>query len=141
MKQSLRESRLPHEIRREIKPQIGCRDKRKRVELLGTVKAFLKQYRKARPHLPERERDTVFPHRNLFNARTRRRHRHGLVSSTPPTRQQAVMKSQTDYGMRTWGQLPSPLQRKTPYEQITRGLVGGHARTRTENFHLVRVAL
>ena len=61
MKQSLRQSLVSHAIRRGIKPQIGCRDKRKRVELFGTVKELLKQCRKAPPRLLAGERDTVFP--------------------------------------------------------------------------------
>ena len=49
------------EPRRGIQPRLACRDKWKRIEILGTLKGFLEKYREALTRFLKGERDVVFP--------------------------------------------------------------------------------
>ena len=61
VKQSRVDTPTTHERRRGINPRLACRDKWKRIELLGALKEFLKKYREALGRFVKGERDAVFP--------------------------------------------------------------------------------
>ncbi|MCH2374811.1 MAG: transposase [Planctomycetes bacterium] len=61
VKQNRLESPATYEVRRGINPRLACRDKWKRIELLGTLKEFLKEYREALGRFLSGKREAVFP--------------------------------------------------------------------------------